>query len=66
MRLTRFLLSGRKNRPGGARGNKKIGKHQEPHVIPENERKTYVQNLLNESTNEMWLTRPYLTRRQEK
>ena len=66
MRLTRLLLSGRKNRPGAARGNKKAGKHQEPHIILHNERKEYVQNLLIENTNEMWLTRPYLNRRQEK
>ena len=61
-----MLFSGNKNRPGGARGNKKAGKHQEPHVIRSKERQAYVTNLLQETTNEMWLTRPYLKKEQEK
>ena len=66
MRLTLFRLSGRRNRPGGARGNKKSGKHQEPHVISGRERHVFLNNLLQECTNEMWLTRPYLNKTQEK
>ena len=66
MRLTLLCLSGRANRRGGARGNKKTGKHQEPHIISTAERKDYVESLLQECTNEMWLTRPYLKRKQER
>ena len=66
MRLSLIRLSGRRNRLGGARGNKKAGKHQEPHIISSKERKEFIENLFQECTNEMWLTRPYLNKSQEK
>ncbi|XP_076805378.1 uncharacterized protein LOC143449168 [Clavelina lepadiformis] len=63
MRLTLPLRWYRYKR---ARGSKDTGKHQEPHLIRFAERKKFMDNLLQECTNEMWLTRPYLTREQER
>lgn len=47
-------------------GHLKSGKHQLPHHITARQREYFVNNLRIELENEMWLTRPYLTKNQEK
>uniref|UniRef100_H2YMT4 Ribosomal protein 63, mitochondrial n=1 Tax=Ciona savignyi TaxID=51511 RepID=H2YMT4_CIOSA len=51
---------------GKARGNLTRGKHQIPHLISSKERETFVKALRQECENEMWLSRPYLNKQQEK
>ncbi|XP_039270377.2 large ribosomal subunit protein mL63-like [Styela clava] len=60
MRLTLYVL-----KFGKIPGRLRYGKHQLPHHISEKSRAEFVKFLQIELENEMWLTRPYLSKAQE-
>ena len=66
MRLTnRCLHHNRKFFYKITKGTQTTGKHRNPEIIKESERKKFVDGLRQECTNEMWLTRSYLNKNEE-
>jgi len=67
MRLTtRCLHHNRKMFYKITKGHQTTGKNRTPEIIKESERKKFIDGLQQESTNEMWLTRSYLKKNEEK
>ena len=66
MRLTLVQLANKKPKYKGITGNLTHGKYRIPYIYTRRHREEYIKDLSQESKNEMWLTRSYLSNAQEK
>ena len=54
------------SRFGRVKGKKTTGKYRWPHIFSAKQREEFIESLKIECTNEMWLTRPYLSKTKER